>query len=196
MTPTSTTPDETLVARMTRRDQEALSSLYDRYRGVVFALALRILRERAEAEEVLTDVFLQAWRQADGFDRLRGSVHGWLFNICRSRAIDRLRARGRREVAAMAATAPEQRGAAPFAGVPRGPEEESDLMMKRQRIGAALGSLSPAQKHAIELAFYDGLSHTEIAARLGEPLGTVKTRIRQGLIALRENLGAQFGRVE
>src|SRR5437867_12537831 len=92
----STTSDEYLVARMAARDQEALSAIYDRYRAVLFSLALRILRDRAEAEEALADVFLQAWRQAGGFDRSRGAVGAWLINLCRSRAIDRLRARGRR----------------------------------------------------------------------------------------------------
>jgi RNA polymerase sigma-70 factor (ECF subfamily) len=185
-------PDETLVARIAAGDQEALSSLYDRYRGVVYALALRVLRDRAEAEEVLTDVFLQAWRQADGFDRLRGSVTSWLVTLCRSRAIDRVRARGRRE-AALDTLAQEEaaRPTGPHID-PAGAEDALDLRLMSRRIGAALGALSPPQRRALELAYYGGLSHSEIAARLGEPLGTIKTRIRQALISLRERLGEQF----
>src|SRR5713101_8137853 len=105
--------DASLVARITGRDQEALSSLYDRYRGVVFALALRMLRDRSEAEEVLADVFHQAWRGAGGHDPLRGSVAGWLFTLCRSRAIDRLRARGRRDAVLSALALEERSGGTP-----------------------------------------------------------------------------------
>ena len=179
------------MTRMQARDQEALSSLFDRFRGVVFSLALRIVRDRAEAEEILTDVFLQAWRQAGGFDRSRGSVGAWLITLSRSRAIDRLRARGRRDTALDVLTrAGREGGEAPHAG--GGPEGAADLVLKRRRIGAALEALSPEQRRAVELAYYEGLSHSEIAAALGEPLGTVKTRIRQGLLRLREKLAAQF----
>lgn len=184
--------DETLVARMVAGDQGALSELYDRHRGVVYALALRVLRDRAEAEEALTDVFLQAWRGAGAFDPRRGSVPGWLITLCRSRAIDRARARGRRE-AAMTALARD--GRAPEAASmtsANDPVARMDVMAKRERIGAALRTLTPQQRDAIELAYYAGMSHSEIAQRLGEPLGTVKTRIRQGLMALRENLARGF----
>jgi RNA polymerase sigma-70 factor (ECF subfamily) len=197
MAPPDTT-DETLVARMAGGDQGALSSLYDRYRAVVFSFARRVLGDRAEAEEVLTDVFLQAWRGAAGFDRSRGSVAGWLITLCRSRAIDRLRARGRREATLEALAREGAAGAA--AGAPgdpeaaRGPGEAAEITARRRRIAAALEGLSQPQRRAIELAYYGGLSQSEIAARLGEPLGTVKTRIQQGLMALRETLGGQLDR--
>jgi RNA polymerase sigma-70 factor (ECF subfamily) len=187
MTDRSAAPDEALVALMAARDQEALSCLYDRHRRVVYALALRILRDRAEAEEVLADVFLQAWRQAEGYDRARGTVSGWLVNLCRSRAIDRLRSRGRREAGETAA-AREEGDADPASS----PEEHADLALKRRHIVRALMALAPRQREAVELAYYGGFTHSEIAARLGEPLGTVKTRIRQGLSALRESLGVQL----
>jgi RNA polymerase sigma-70 factor (ECF subfamily) len=183
--------DESLVARMAGQDQEALSALYDRHHGVVFSLALRILRERAEAEEVLTDVFFQAWRAAGGFDPLRGSVVSWLITLCRSRAIDRLRARGRRE-AHRGSLEQEPASAPARGGAPGGPEEAADLQMRGARIRAALGALSADQRSALELAYFGGLSHSEIAAKLGEPLGTIKTRIRQGLLTLRDSLGTQF----
>lgn len=179
-------PDETLVSRMAARDEAALSALYDRYKSVVFALAFRVLRDRAEAEEALTDVFMQAWRGAAGYDAERGSVGGWLTTLARSRAIDRVRSRGRREAAAAEAA---QETAATLANpIPDGVEEAIDISMKRRRIAEALGGLSQAQRGAIELAYYGGLSHSEIAQKLGEPLGTVKTRIRQGMIALRQSL--------
>jgi RNA polymerase sigma-70 factor (ECF subfamily) len=162
---------------------------------VVFSFALRILGDRAEAEEILTDVFLQAWRGAAGFDRTRGTVPGWLITLCRSRAIDRLRARGRREAAletlARAGAAAGAPGGPAAAG---GPDEAADIGARRRRVVAALAGLSQSQRRAIELAYYGGLSQSEIAARLGEPLGTIKTRIRQGLMALRETLALQFDR--
>jgi len=192
--PESTTADEALVARMAARDQEALAALYDRYRCVIFSLALRILRDRAEAEEALADVFLQAWRRARGFDSQRGSVGAWLVTLCRSRAIDRVRARGRRNAAIETVTrSVEGLSDAASASAGAGPEEAADMLLKRRRIGAALGALSQEQRRAVEMAFYEGLSHSEIAAALGAPLGTVKTRIRDGLHALRQKLSAEFG---
>ena len=182
--------DEALVERMAAGEQDALSALYDRHRSLVFSLILRIQRDRAESEEVLTDVFFQAWRGAAGFDALRGTVIAWLVMLARSRALDRVRSRGRRE-ANLAALVEEQAHAAPNPGsgsASAAAEEE----LRRSRIQAALGSLSPQQRGALELAYYGGLSHSEIAGRLGEPLGTIKTRIRQGLLTLRERLEAQF----
>jgi RNA polymerase sigma-70 factor, ECF subfamily len=183
--------DQALVAQMAEQNQEALSALYDRYRNVIFSLALRILRDRAEAEEVMTEVFFQSWKRAVGFDPLRGSVAAWLITLCRSRAIDRLRARGRRD-ASLAALAedPSHSGASGAAGT--GPEESAEIQQRRARILTAMASLSPQQRGALELAYYAGLSHSEIAEKLGEPLGTVKTRIRQGLLMLRDSLGSQF----
>ena len=182
--------DEALVARMAEQDQEALSALFDRYRGVVFSLALRILKERAEAEEVLTDVFFQAWSGAVGFDALRGTVTAWLVTLCRSRAIDRLRAKGRRDSGLGLIAQQQSKAVSPAVG--RESEAAAEIQMRRTRIQAALDTLTPEQRGALELAYYGGLSHSEIAAKLGQPLGTIKTRIRQGLLMLRESLGAQF----
>ena len=182
--------DEALVARMAEQDQEALSALFDRYRGVVFSLALRILKERAEAEEVLTEVFFQAWSGAVGFDALRGTVAAWLVTLCRSWAIDRLRAKGRRDSGLGLIAQQQSKAVSPAVG--RESEAAAEIQMRRTRIQAALDTLTPEQRGALELAYYGGLSHSEIAAKLGEPLGTIKTRIRQGLLMLRESLGAQF----
>ena len=184
----NTLTDETLVERMAAGNQDALAALYDRHRSVIFSLILRILRDRAEAEEVLADVFFQAWRAAAGFDALRGTVIAWLVMLARSRALDRVRSKGRRE-AGLAALVEEQAHAAPN---PTDGAAAAEDELRRSRIQAALASLSPPQRGALELAYFSGLSHTEIAGRLGEPLGTIKTRIRQGLLKLRERLEAQF----
>jgi len=176
---------DALVARMAEEDQEALSALYDRHRGLIFALALRILGDRAEAEEVLSDVFFQAWRSAAGFDPLRGSVTAWLVMLCRSRAIDRLRRRAARREPAR----PEDVPTATTASGAREMDEAVEARMHRDRIVSALGALSAEQRDALDLAYYGGFSHAEIAARLGQPLGTVKSRIRQALLTLRKNLG-------
>jgi RNA polymerase sigma-70 factor, ECF subfamily len=191
MAPQTTDTDDLLVSRIAARDQEALSLLFDRHRSLLFALALRILKDRAEAEEVLGDLFLQVWKQAGGYDRSRASVQGWLVNLGRSRAIDRLRARGRREAGAEALSRETSTLAA---AVTRGPDpvEQVEIRERRRVIAAALTELSEPAREAVELAYYGGFTHSEIAEKLGEPLGTVKTRIRQGLIALRESLARQF----
>jgi RNA polymerase sigma-70 factor, ECF subfamily len=185
--PSSIPSDEALVVRMAKQDQEALVLLYDRYRRVVFGLSVGILRDRTEAEEVVADVFFQAWRGAGGYERLRGSVSSWLVMLCRSRSIDRLRARGRRESGRERLK--EQGAEGTSAGWRDGGADElMEMEIKKKRITAALGSLPLEQRRALELAFYGGLSHSEVAVELGEPLGTIKSRIRQALSRLREGL--------
>lgn len=181
--------DTALVGRMSRREPEALAGLYDRHRGLVFTLALRILKDRTEAEEMLAEVFLQAWRSAAAFDPSRGSVEGWLLNLCRSRAVARVRSRGRRE-AKIEGIAGKEPAASPGDG--ERPDLHAELRERRERIAQLLALLSADQRRAIEMAYYEGFTHSEIAEALGEPLGTVKTRIRQGLIALRANYSATF----
>ena len=177
--------DSALVLAMTSGDAGAMSALYDRYAPGLLGLALRITREQADAEEVVVDTFAQVWRDAARFEVGRGSVAAWLVTITRSRALDLLRARtrrGRMAVAAEAETAsPVAMGsgfASPIAGV---------LADERARkIQDALLVLPDAQRIAIELAYFEGLSQSEIAERLNEPLGTVKTRLRLGLRKMRE----------
>ena len=182
--------DEEIVRRVAEGDQAAIAELYDRYRQVVFGLALRVLRDRGEAEEVHLDTFLQVWRTASRYDPGRGSVSAWLMTLTRSRAIDRLRARPR------PAMATEDLGAAAAdAGAP-GPEEAMEQVLRQRRVTRALSALSEPQQRAIALAYYRGLSHAEIAATLGVPLGTIKTRIRGGLRALRDSLAAHFASEE
>jgi RNA polymerase sigma-70 factor (ECF subfamily) len=169
----STHDAEALLQRMAGGNAAALGELYDRFAGLVHGLALRILREPADAEDVVQEVFLQAWRQASRYDRARGTPEGWLCIMARTRALDRVRRRqSRRE---------DPEDAAPQGtGTPR---REDDLAVRK-----ALGGLSADQRAALELAYFEGLTHTEIADRLGEPLGTIKTRIRTGLLRLREAL--------
>ena len=163
-----------LLRRLTGGDAAALGEFYDRYAGLVNGLALRILRNSAEAEDVVQEVFVQVWRQAERFDPTRGSAEAWLCTIARSRALDCLRRRASRRE--------EPSEAAP--GVSAAPRTEEALTVRKALLG-----LSVDQRYALELAYYEGLTHTEIAARLGEPLGTVKTRIRTAMIRLRDVLG-------
>jgi RNA polymerase sigma-70 factor (ECF subfamily) len=177
-----------LIVRCARGDEAALASLYDLTAAQVNGLALRILGDRDTAEEITGDVFLQAWRSAASYDASRGSPIAWLLTITRSRAIDRLRATAtdRRQ------TAPLELGLkAPATGP--GPEEASSLVQRSRFVRAAMARLSRDQREAIELAFFAGLSHNEIADVLGIPLGTIKTRIRLGMGRMRDVLLAQGG---
>jgi RNA polymerase sigma-70 factor (ECF subfamily) len=170
-------------------EDAALGDLYDRYGKMVYALALAIVREPADAEEVVVDAFGQAWRQAGSFDATRGSVGAWLATIARSRALDTLRARGRRVRAHERAALLSDEGlAAPItaAGDPAHSVERTEA---RRLVSQALAALPGPQRAAIELAYFEGLSQSEIAERLAEPLGTVKTRIRSGMEKLRGLLG-------
>jgi RNA polymerase sigma-70 factor (ECF subfamily) len=164
-----------LIRRLVAGDHEALGDLYDRYAGLVNALALRVLRDAAEAEDVVQEVFVQIWRQAGRFDPSRGSAEAWLCTMARTRALDRLRRRAARR---------EEPGAEmPGLGPVETPRNEEAYAVR-----TALDGLSADQRRALELAYYEGLTQSEIAARLGEPLGTVKTRIRTAMIRLREAL--------
>jgi len=169
----SATGAEQLLERLAGGQSEALGDVFDRYGGFVNAVALRILRDATEAEDVVQEVFMQVWRQAARFDRSRGTPEAWLCTIARSRALDRLRRRAsRREEPAEAA--PGQTAAH------RSAEEIA--------VRDALELLPEDQRLPLKLAYYEGLSQSEIAVRLCAPLGTVKTRMRTGLLRLRERL--------
>jgi len=166
-------PIDVVLRRLAAGDHAALGEVYDRYAGLVNGLALRILRNTAEAEEVVQEVFVQIWRQAVRFDPARGSVEAWICTMARTRALDRLRRRTSRR---------EEPGES-TPGASEMPRTVEALAVKK-----ALESLSPDQRMALELAYYEGLTQSEIAERLGEPLGTVKTRIRTAMIRLRDVL--------
>jgi len=184
-TPTGQTHDTVLMERISGGDPQALAHLYERHGGAVLALCLRILRDRAEAEDVLEEVFWELWQRRGRYDRERSSPFSYLMTLSRSRALDRLRFRRRRE--GVWHGLPE--GELPAGGSP-GPYEDALLAEQRAAIERALQELPEPSRRAVELNFFEGLSHREIADRLGDPLGTVKTRIRQGLLALRKVLRA------
>ncbi|MFL5517228.1 MAG: sigma-70 family RNA polymerase sigma factor [Gemmatimonadales bacterium] len=186
--PSSSTADPDLVARAAAGDERAMAGLYDRYGQVLYGVAYRIVGERADADEVVLEAFAQAWRDASKFEAARGSVAGWLTMITRSRALDLARARSRRDRITTAAA-----GARPDAPLAMGevrpdPSAAMEHAERRQEVRQALEALSAPQRQAIELAYYEGLSQSEIAERLEEPLGTIKTRIRLGMQKLRDAL--------
>ncbi len=183
------TTDVELLQAVAHGDEDALAHIYDRYRVVLFGLLVRILNSREEAEDVLQEVFLQVWRRAADFDEKRGRPFTWLVTLARSRAIDRLRALASRERVAQAGAREETESISDAA---------SDAFRTEQRslVTNALAQLPDEQKRALMLAYFDGLTQSEIAKRLGAPLGTVKTRMRAGMTKLREllaNKSESFG---
>lgn len=172
---------EDLIAGLRARDERALARLYDRYGNAVYALALRVTGDAGAAEEISLDTFWQLWQQAERYDGAQGSLQNWLFTMARSRAIDRVRARSARK--RTTAEDPTE------VNEVRRPDEAAELVERRHLVREAMTDLSPDQRRALALAYYEGLSHSQIAERLQEPLGTVKTRIRQAMIALRRRLG-------
>ena len=183
------TADGELVARAAQGDERAIGQLYDRYGAVLYAVAYRIVGQRADAEEVVLEAFAQAWREAPRFEAGRGSVAGWLTMIARSRALDLVRARSRRDrITATAAAGPAGRVARDGRVPARSRRRARSRRAAAARCSRRWRRLSPPQRQAIELAYFEGLSQSEIAERLQEPLGTVKTRVRLGMQKLRECL--------
>ncbi len=179
--------DAELVMDMSRGLERAAAVLYDRHSDVMYGLALRMVGEGADAEEVVLDAFAQAWRDAARYDASRATAAGWLTTIVRTRALDLIRARSRRaKMADKVAAQPDESTAMGR----RFPEADRSVLQAEEEdaISYALGALPMAQRKAIELAFYEGLTHHEVAERLREPLGTVKTRIRLGMQKLRDLL--------
>lgn len=169
--------------QVARGEQQALARLYQQTFSMVYGSALWIVGDTADAEEVTLDVYAQVWVEAKNFDVRRGSAIGWLLMLTRSRAIDRVRA-----------ASAQKRHEQPLFTANNTPSSDKSvehvmgLHQERERISAAMDALSPGQRQAIQLAFFSGLTHRELAMRLNEPLGTVKTRIRGGMLKLREIL--------
>lgn len=185
--PTQQTADRQLIQRVAQGDQEAFSALYDRLSKPLFSLALEMLGDAAEAEDALQEICLQIWRRAATYDPTRSSVFSWAVMMTRSKSIDRLRSRGRRQRVVAGSTDE-------FEDLPDAASEAdtaADTTAKHDdagRVRSALRTLPGEQRQAIELAFFSDMTHAEIAERNGEPLGTVKARIRRGLLRLREGL--------
>jgi RNA polymerase sigma-70 factor (ECF subfamily) len=178
--------DVKLVRRMQSGDQAALGEFYDRWFPVVNCLIMRMLKAAGDAEDVVEETFWQAWKQAGRYAPERGTVQTWLLTMARSRALDRLRAnRRRREESIDDHDAP---AFATSAESPNDPSLDVEHSERRQMVLAALAELPPEQRQALELGYFSGLSQTEIAERTGQPLGTIKTRMRLAMLKLRERL--------
>ena len=171
--------DVALIRRVVAGDETALAILYDRYSGVVFSAVRRILDDAAGAEEILQDIFYQLWRTAPSFDSARGSLAGWLLVAARNRAIDRLRRRSRASTEEIDEN---------LVTLPVNLESQLSQNEMMGKVKSILGTLPQAQREALELAYFQGMTHSEIAARTGEPLGTIKTRLRTALSELRRVL--------
>jgi len=177
--------DAALVQLLLRRDMRAFEQLYDRHSRIVYGLVLRILQQASTAEEVVQDIFLQLWRNANRYQSGRGPFVPWLLTLARNRALDHLRLKSERQ-----RRREDQTDELPQ--IAQAPQYEKELDEKRRAevVRSLMGSLSAQQKKAIEMAYFEGLSHSEIAEALHEPLGTVKSWIRNGLLRLKEGLQA------
>lgn len=177
--------DFALMNAIAERDGSALSLLYDRHAAAVMGVGIRILRDRAEADEMTGDVFIELWNRAERYDPSRGHPVGYLLGLARSRALDRLRSRTRRDRLFVAAEEHDATAAGD-------PFSNSANAQMRSFLDRALSGLHPGQRQALELAYFDGMTHSEVAEATGEPLGTVKTRIRQGMVRLRDALASVY----
>jgi RNA polymerase sigma-70 factor, ECF subfamily len=171
--------DKSLIDRVRVREQRAMTEIFDRYAGLVYSVALRVLKDSGHAEDVTQDIFFQLWRNPDCFSANRGSLGSWLLVVARNRAIDRLRQNRFREPMEEVMVAS-----------PMNLEIEAERGIIMQRVQGLIGDLSKEQQQSLQMAFFEGLSHSEIAEKIGQPLGTVKTRIRSALISLRKRLEA------
>jgi RNA polymerase sigma-70 factor, ECF subfamily len=180
--------DAALLAALAAGDERAAAELYDRFAPMLMAVAFRVTRSRTDSEEVVLETLEQAWRQAQRYERSRGSLEAWLTVIARSRAFDRLRSDQRRTRRIVAIE--DQPGGVLLEAHDDGPlpSQIAEASEVRSLVARALGALPASQREAVELALYDGLSHSEVALRLGEPLGTIKTRIRLAMLKLRDTL--------
>ncbi len=169
-----------IIVRLRAKDQAALDVLYERYSGLVYALALRIVHQPADAEDVVIETFWQLWQQAADYNDERGQLRSWIVTIGRSRALDRLRSMRRNPMAE------SEEFNQPVAD--DNPEQETWMSEQSSIVRRALVSLPTDQRQALELAYYHGLSQSEVAGKLGEPLGTIKTRMRLGMMKLRDQL--------
>jgi RNA polymerase sigma-70 factor (ECF subfamily) len=181
--------DLDLIHRVARGDQAAFAQLYDRLSGPLYSVALRMIGDAGEAEDALQDVFVMIWRRANTYDAARSSVFSWAVLQTRSRVIDRLRSRGRRARLVVASTDDENSGIQVVdASTSDTAADTAALNDEAARMRSKFETLPPDQRQAIDLAFFRNLTHNEIASQLQQPLGTIKARIRRGLLRLREEM--------
>ena len=175
----ATTSDLALVTAIRSGDQSAMAALYDRYSSIVYSVALRVLQNTGAAEDVLQDIFMQLWRNPGAFDASRGRMAAWLAVVARHRAIDALRR-----------CRPENDIEDVVVAVEHDLASDADRSRTMDKVRGALQTMPAPQRSALEMAYFEGLTHSEIAEKTGEPLGTIKTRIRTGLLSLRRALTA------
>jgi RNA polymerase sigma-70 factor (ECF subfamily) len=180
--------DAELIARLARGDEAAIGPLYDRYAKLVYSLAMRIVHDGPTAEDLTQEVFVRLWRSAASFDPQRGHLRGWLLRIAHNLALNELRRRGSRPVAAAPVEGLSDDASLEDQDVLSNPETVAEQRDVHRVVQRALGQLPETQRQALELAFFQGLSQTEIATATGDPLGTVKSRVRNGMKRLRELL--------
>ena len=178
--------DREMIAQIGRRDQGAFSALYDRLSGPLYSLAFKMLGDASDAQDALQEVFVQIWSRASTYDPEKSSVFSWAVLLTRSRAIDRLRARDRRLRVVVESTAEDKVAEATDASTVESAADTANKKDEAAHVRSLLNNLPEDQRQAIELAFFGHRTHHEIAAQLGQPLGTVKARIRRGLLKLRE----------
>jgi RNA polymerase sigma-70 factor, ECF subfamily len=182
----SGSPDVRLFERIVARDAAAIRELYDRHNRLLFGVIMRIVRSRPDAEEVLQEVFIRVWTRAEMYDAALGAPTPWLVRLARNRAIDRLRARRTRDtIDVTSGRETTDRDADAVAATPEGLALDAET---RDSVRGALADLPSEQRTLIEAAFFEGYTHSELASRFGLPLGTVKTRIRTGMLAMRARL--------
>ena len=179
------TEPASLIQQIAMQNRDAFSQFYDRYSPLLYSLAMRMLRVQSDAEDLLQEVFVQIWRQAQSYSAERGSPEAWILNIARSRAIDKIRSIRRMEKSFVLTGDPASAESSDNVET-SAVESESKLAMN-----SALANLPESQRRVLELAYFDGLTQSEIAGRLAEPLGTIKTRMRAGIHRLREILATQ-----
>ncbi len=178
----SATDDIALMRCIAERDPTAMRELYDKHAGLVYAMAMKILRNRDDADELVADVFWELWDKSSRYDQTRASPVTYIVTLARSRCIDRTRRKAARPAVSLEGADGQ------FASDSGTPADNTVLGEQREIVRTALASLEPNQRQALEAAYFDGLSHSEIAEKYGKPLGTVKTYVRQGLIRLRDKL--------
>lgn len=174
--------DLDLMRRIAERDPTALRALYDKHAGLVYAMAMKILRNKDDADELVGDVFWELWEKASRYDQTRASPVTYIVTLARSRCIDRTRRKAARPALSLEAADVQ------FSADEGTPADNTELSEQRELVRSALASLDANHRQALEAAYFEGLSHSEIAEKYGKPLGTVKTYVRQGLIRLRDKL--------